>query len=48
MKELETENKLLKELLQFYISLNKLMDMKQDLENTVKAVRQTVIPIGLN
>jgi len=48
IQQLEAENRLLKELLQFYISLNKLTLMKQDLENHIKAVRQTVIPIGLN
>lgn len=50
IKQLETENELLKQLLQFYISLNKLIQMKQDLENVIKErVQQNyTIPIGLN
>lgn len=49
IKRLKAENNLLKELLQFYISLNKLTVMKQDLKNQVRASKQNyIIPINLN
>ena len=47
IKQLELEVKLLRELLNFYIELNKLNQLMNELAK-IQSVKQNYIPVGMN